>query len=391
MKTNKWIWAAGLALAVGCAAQADAAGPVKIALLAPLSGPQAALGQDKLDAFKLALEQGGGKLGGIPVQLLPRDSQLKPQVANQIVEELIDKKEVPIVTGISFSNIMMAVARKLDKANIVVVGAGAGPAPLAGSHCLPNVFVVSKQNDQFAEAMGQYATNQKYQRVIAMAPNYQAGKDFINGFKRTYKTKLADEIYTPLNQLDFSAEISRITAEKPDAVYVFYPGGLGVSFVRAYKQAGLIGKVPLLSVSTADGTTLPALKDTALGVMSASAWGPDLDNPVNHRFVADFEAKYHRIPSEYAAQSYDAAMLIGSALAKVKGDTGNLQALRKAIDAADFKSVRGHFRFNTNQFPIQDFYVFKVVKDAQGNATLKTEAKVLKDSKDAYYKECKRS
>lgn len=390
-KTKKWIWVAGLALAVGCAAAAGAAGPVKIALLAPLSGPQAALGQDKLDAFTLALEQGGGKLGGIPVELLRRDSQLKPQVANQIVEELIDKKEVPIVTGISFSNIMMAVARKLDKANILVVGAGAGPAPLAGSHCLPNVFVVSKQNDQFAEAMGQYATNRKYRHVIAMAPNYQAGKDFINGFKRTYKAKLADEIYTPLNQLDFSAEISRISAEKPDAVYVFYPGGLGVSFVRAYKQAGLIGKVPLLSVSTVDGTTLPALKDTALGVMSASAWGPDLDNPVNRRFVADFEAKYHRIPSEYAAQSYDAAMLIGSALAKTKGDTSNLQALRKAIAAADFKSVRGHFRFNTNQVPVQDFYVFEVVKDAQGNATLKTVDKVLKDSKDAYYKECKRS
>lgn len=390
MKFQHLVLSAAIGLAMGLPAQAGAAAPVKIALVAELSGPAAALGQDKLDAFMMVVERNGGKLGGVPVEVLRRDSQLKPEVANQIADELIEKEKVAIVTGISFSNIMMTMARKLDAANIVVVGSGAGPAPLAGNRCLKNVFVVSKQNDQFAEAMGQYATDKGYKRIIAMAPNYQAGKDFINGFKRTYTTELVDEVYTPLNQLDFSAELSRISAEKPDAVYVFYPGGLGVSFVRAYKQAGLIDKIPLLSVSTADGTTLPALKDAALGVMHASAWGPDLDNPVNHKFVADFLAKYHRIPSEYAAQSYDAAMLIDSALAKTGGNVSDLPALRKAIRAADFKSVRGNFSFNTNQFPIQDFYAFEVVKDSDGNATLKTVSKVLKDSKDAYYKECKR-
>ncbi|KAB0620574.1 ABC transporter substrate-binding protein [Castellaniella defragrans] len=390
MKIRQLAGAACVALALGATASALAAEPVKIALVAELSGPSAALGQDKLDAFMMVVEQNGGKLGGVPVQVLSRDSQLKPEVANQIAEELIDKEKVSIVTGISFSNVMMAMARKLDAADIVVVGSGAGPAPLAGGRCLPNVFVVSKQNDQFAEAMGQYATLQGYKRVIAMAPNYQAGKDFVNGFKRTYTTALVDEIYTPLNQLDFSAELARVESEKPDALYVFYPGGLGVSFVRAYKQLGMVDKVPLLSVSTVDGTTLPALKDAALGVMHASAWGPDLDNPVNKQFVADFEAKYHRIPSEYAAQSYDAAQLIASALAKTGGNVADREAFKKALSAADFKSVRGNFSFNTNQFPIQDFYAFKVVKDAQGNATLQTVTKVLENSKDAYYQECKR-
>lgn len=389
MKIKQMALAASIALALGVSASAQAADPVKIALVAELSGPAAALGQDKLDAFMMVVEQNGGKLGGVPVEVLARDSQLKPEVANQIAEELIEKEKVPIVTGISFSNIMMTMARKLDAANIVVVGSGAGPAPLAGKRCLSNVFVVSKQNDQFAEAMGQYATNQKYQRVIAMAPNYQAGKDFINGFKRTYTTALVDEIYTPLNQLDFSAELARVESEKPDALYVFYPGGLGVSFVRAYKQLGLIDKVPLLSVSTADGTTLPALKDSALGVMHASAWGPDLDNAANKKFVADFEAKYKRIPSEYAAQSYDAALLIASALAKTQGNVSDREAFKKALSAADFKSVRGNFSFNSNQFPIQDFYVFKVVKGDAGQATLQTVAKVLEHSKDAYYQECK--
>jgi len=376
------------ALSIALAGPVRAADPVKIGFMAELSGPQAALGQDKLDAFMMVVERNGGKLGGVPVQIVRRDTQLKPEVANQIADELVEKEKVAIVTGFSFSNILMAVNRKLTSAGVVVVGSGAGPAPLAGAQCSANLFLMSKQNDQFAETMGMYAMTKGYKRVVAMAPNYQAGKDFVGGFKRTYTTPLADEVYTPLNQLDFSAELARIAADKPDAVYAFYPGGLGVSFVRAYQQAGLMSKIPLLSVSTVDGTTLPALKDSAVGAMHASAWGPDLANPANARFVADFTAKYKRIPSEYAAQSYDAALLIDSALAKVKGNVKDTKALTAAMRAADFNSVRGKFKFNTNQFPIQDFYVFSVVKDAQGNTTLKTVSKTLTDARDAYYGDC---
>ena len=388
MKPKHLLGAIVVAIVVCFSGGVVATEPVKIGFLAVLSGPQAALGQDELDAFMMVVERNGGKLGGAPVQILRRDDQAKPEVANQIADELIEKEKVAVVTGLTFSNIMMTVTKKLTAAGIVVISSNAGPAPLAGAQCSANLFVVAKQNDQFAEAMGQYASEKAYKRVIAMAPNYQAGKDFVAGFKRTYTTALVDEIYTPLNQLDFSAELSRVASEKPDAVYAFYPGGLGVSFVRAYQQAGLLAKGPLLSVSTTDGTTLPALGDAAVGVMHASAWGPDLANPANQTFVAEFMAKYHRIPSEYAAQSYDAALLLDSALRAVNGNVADRAPFLAALKAADFKSVRGNFRFNTNQFPIQDFYVFEVVKDAQGKANLKTVKKVLADSKDSYAASC---
>jgi branched-chain amino acid transport system substrate-binding protein len=380
--------AAAAALALGALETAHAQTPVKIAVMAELSGPQAALGQDKLDTINMIVERNGGKLGGVPVQIVRRDTQLKPEVANQIADELIEKEKVSFVVGLSFSNIFMAVSKKLTTAGVVVVGSGAGPAPLAGAQCSPNLFVVSKQNDQFSEAAGKYAADKSYKKIIAIAPNYQAGKDFVGGFKRTFKTPLQDEIYTPLNQLDFSAELARIASDKPDAVFAFLPGGLGVSFVRAYQQAGLMTKIPLLSVSTVDGTTLPALKDSAIGAMHASAWGPDLPNAVNKKFVDDFTARYKRIPSEYAAQTYDAMMLIDSALAKTKGNVSDVKAVTAAMRAADFQSVRGKFKFNTNQFPIQDFYVFEVVKDAQGNATLKTAGKPLVDARDSYVAQC---
>ncbi|MET0919011.1 MAG: ABC transporter substrate-binding protein [Burkholderiales bacterium] len=385
MRTAKSLLALALA---GATAVALAQTPLKIGFMAELSGPQGALGQDQYDAFMLVVDRNGGKLGGVPVQILKEDSQLKPEVATQIVDKLIDKEKVPIITGVTFSNVMMAVHKKITEKEVFLIGSNAGPAPIAGAQCSPYGFIVSWQNDNQSEVVGKYATDKGYKKVIGMAPNYQAGKDFIAGFKRYYKGEMIDEIYTPLNQPDFSAELAQVAAKNPDAVFVFYPGGLGVNFVRQYKQAGLMGKVPLLSASTTDGSTLPAQKDDALGVISGTFWGPDFNNPVNQQFVDEFEKKYNRIPSQYAAQSYDAALLLDSAIAKVKGNVADKPAFMAALKAADFKSLRGNFKFNNNNYPIQDMYVFEVAKDAKGRVSLKTLGAPLKDHQDAYHAQC---
>ena len=376
------------ALAAAGLASAPAYAQLKIGFIAELSGPQGALGQDQYDAFMMLVEANGGKLGGVPVQILKEDSQLKPEVATQIVEKLIEKEHVPIITGITFSNVMMAVHKKITDKEVFLIGSNGGPAPIAGAQCSPYSYIVSWQNDNQAEVVGKYATDKGYKRVLGMAPNYQAGKDFIAGFKRMYKGEVIDEIYTPLNQPDFSAELAQVAAKNPDAVYVFYPGGLGVNFVRQYKQAGLLGKIPLLSSSTADGSTLPAQKDDAIGVISGTFWGPDFANPVSRTFVDDFEKKFNRIPSQYAAQSYDAALLLDSAIAKVGGKVEDKKAFMAALRAADFKSVRGDFKFNNNGFPIQDQHIFEVAKDAKGRVSLKTIATPLKNHEDAYHQLC---
>jgi len=385
----KWVKTFAAICAAAAVSGAGAQAPIKIGFMAELSGPQAPLGQDQYDAFMMVVEQNGGKLGGVPVQVLKEDSQLKPEVAVQLVDKLIEKDNVPIITGVTFSNVMMAVHKKITDKEVFLIGSNAGPAPIAGAQCSPYSFITSWQNDNQAEVVGEYANQKGYKRVIGMAPNYQAGKDFIAGFKRFFKGEVIDEIYTPLNQPDFSAELAQVAAKNPDAVYVFYPGGLGVNFVKQYKQAGLLGKVPLLSTSTTDGSTLPAQKDDAIGVISGTFWGPDFNNPVNRKFVDDFEKKYNRIPSQYAAQSYDAALLLDSAIGKVKGNVGDKKAFMAALKAADFKSVRGPFKFNNNGFPIQDMYVFEVAKDAKGRVSLKTIGAPLKDHKDAYYTQCK--
>jgi len=384
---KRWILvaaAAGLLLSVDAVAQE----PIKIGFAGELSGPQGALGQDMYDAFMLVVERNGGKLGGVPVQIIKKDTQLKPEVAVQVADELIEKDKVPIIAGVTFSNVMMAMYPKVIEKQVFLIGSNASPSPIAGAQCSPYYFQAAAQNDQRAEAMGRYAAQKGYKKVYAMAPNYQAGKDFIAGFKREYKQPLAAEVYTPLNQLDFQAELAQLAAAQPDAVYVFYPGGLGVQFIRQWRQSGLYGKLPLLSTSTVDGINLPALQDAAVGVVHASLWGPDFDNAESKRFVADFEKRYNRIPSEYGATAYDSALLLDSAIRKVKGNVAEKPAFMAALKAADFPSVRGHFKFNNNQLGIQDFYVFEVVKDAKGRYVHKTVAKVMADAQDAYHAQC---
>ena len=372
---------AGLAISP---ARAD----VTIGFLATMSGPQGVLGQDMYDAFMLGIEQSGGKLGGQTVTVVKEDDQSKPDVASQLATKLIQKDHAPIIVGITASNIMMAVHRPITNAHVFLIGTVAGPAPIAGADCSPYFFSTSWNNDALHESMGVLMAKQNYKKVVAIAPNIQSGTDAINGVKRFYKAPLADEIYVQWNQVDYAAEIGSIQASRPDAVYAFLPGGMGINFVKQYQQAGLLGTIPLISTSTIDGTTLPALKGLAVGAITGSAYAADLKNPANEKFERGFEAKYHRVPSGYAAQSYDAARLLDSALAKTGGDVSDPEKFRAALKRADFQSVAGPFRYNTNQFPIRDFYRVDVVLDADKQPVLSYKDVVLADHADAYAAQC---
>ncbi len=361
---------------------------IKIGLVATLSGPSATIGTHLRDGFLLALKELGGKLGGQPTQVIVADDELKPDVGVQKVKALIERDKVNIVAGIVFSNVMMAVSKPVFESKTFLISGNAGPSPLAGKGCSPYFFSVSWQNDQYHEVMGKYAEAKGYKKVVLMAPNYQAGKDAMAGFKRFYKGAIADEIFTQLGQLDFSAELSKIDAAAPDALFVFMPGGMGVNLVKQYNQSGLAAKVPLLSTFTVDETTLPATQDAAVGLLSASHWAPGLDLPANKSFVENYEKAYGTVPSSYASQGYDLAKLIDGALKQTNGVISDKEAFRKALASAPFTSVRGGFAFNSNGFPIQDFYVTKAVKRADGKFVTEIVQKVFEKARDAYAADC---
>ena len=378
--------AAALTMAVNGASAQD---KVRIGLIYTLTGPAAVLGQQSKNGFELAVKELGGKMGGKEVQLFIADDGLKPATAIEKVRELIDRDHVDFVVGPIFSNVLQAIHKPVMDAGKILISTNAGASSFAGSACNPNFFVTSYQNDQIFETLGKVATDRKYKRVFAMVPNYQAGKDALAGFKRTYKGQIVEEALVPLKSLDFQANLSKLSSLHPDALFTFMPGGLGISLIKQFNQAGLKGKVPILSAFTADEATLPALGAAADGIYGALTWAPDTNNPQNKKFVADYEAAYHAIPASYAMQAYDAAKLIDSAVRAVKGNLSNEKAVSAALRKADFHSVRGAFKFNVNGYPIQDFYLTKVAKRPDGKYQTSIAEKVLANNADAYAKNCK--
>lgn len=375
-----------LLLTVGGAAAQD---KVRIGLIYTLSGPPAALGQQSKNAFELAVKHLGGKMGGKEVELFVADDELKPDLAIQKVRALIERDKVDFVVGPIFSNVLVAIHKPVMEAGKILISTNAGASSFAGAACNANFFVTSYQNDQNFETLGKVATDKGYKRVYAMVPNYQAGKDALAGFKRAYKGEIVEESLVPLNNLDFQADLSKLNALKPDALFTFMPGGLGISLIKQFNQAGLKGKVPILSAFTADEATLPALQDAAEGIFGALTWAPNMDNPQNKKFVAEYEAAYKAVPASYAMQAYDAAMLINSAVVALKGDVSKPAAVSAELKKANFTSLRGPFKFNVNGYPIEDFYLTKVAKRADGKFQTEIVEKVLSGTTDSYAKDCK--
>jgi branched-chain amino acid transport system substrate-binding protein len=380
---------AGVGILAACLPGAGAAQAqdLKIGIMAVLSGPQAVLGGQLRDGFMLGIKHAGGKLGGLATTVTVQDDELKPDVAVGKAKQLIERDKVDFVVGPIFSNILMAIHKPITEAGVFLVSPNAGPSPLAGKGCSPFFFATSYQNDQPPEVLGKYAQDKGYKKAFLLAPNYQAGKDMIGGFKKHFNGEIADEVYTPLGQLDFSAELAKIAAAKPDAFFVFMPGGMGVNLVKQYRQAGL-DNIPFLSVFTVDESTLPAQQDAAVGFFSGMTWAPNTDTPENKTFVTDFEKEYGYVPGSYAMQAYDAAALIDSAVKAVGGKLDNKDALRAAIKKADFKSVRGPFKFNNNGFPVQDFYLVKVAKRADGKFETQIVQKIFEGQGDGNAKDC---
>ncbi len=381
--------AAGAILALG-AGPAVAQNSVKIGFVSTFSGPTATIGNDMRNSFEVALDHLGRKMGGLPVEVIYEDDQQKPEVGVQKTQKLIESDKVNFIVGYIWSNVLLASLKPAVDSNTFLITANAGPSQLAGELCSPYVFSTSWQNDQTPQAVGEYMNQKGVKSVFLIGPNYAAGKDMLAGLKSTFKGKVVGEEYTVWpTQLDFSAELSKARASGAESIFVFYPGAAGVQFLNQYVGAGLKQQMPLYTAFTIDELSLPLQKDVALGVPGAQEWVNDLPNDQNKKFVADYRQKFPNLrPSFYGAQSYDAAQLINSAVVAVKGDLSKKDAMRDEMRKVNFKSVRGSYKYGNNHVPIQNFYLQDVVKDANGELSLKTVATVVKDSQDRFHDRC---
>jgi len=363
---------------------------VKIGFITTLTGGAGAIGNDMRDAVELALDHLGRKMSGSNVKMFYEDDTFKPDVGKQKTEKLVKKDKVHFVTGYIWSHVLMASRNSVVGKGPFMISSNAGPGPVAGKLCHEDFFSTSWQNDQTTMAMGEVLNQLGIKNLYIMAPNYAAGKNMVSGVTRTFKGNVVGKDMTKFPaQLDFSAELAKIRSANPDAVFVFYPGKHGLQIIKQYSQAGLQGKIPLYSAFTVDSLNLPRLKELAEGSLMTQFWAPDLDNPVNKRFVADYRKKTGRYPTFYAAQSYDTIMLINSAIEAVGGNLSNKAGMRKAMRKAEFPSIRGPFQYGNNHFPIQNFYLRKVIKDPEGNYTTSIVKTVYTKHQDTYAKDCK--
>jgi branched-chain amino acid transport system substrate-binding protein len=382
-------WSLSIAACLGMAAATNAA-ELRIGVMTTLSGAQAVPGVDMRDGMELAVKQLSGKVGGQPTQLIVADDQFNPGAAKQIAERLIKKDKVQVLTGIIYSNILLAAAPVALENGSVYLSSNAGPSQYAGEQCDSGFFSVSWQNDAVHEAAGKYAQDKGYKRAILIAPNYPAGRDATTGFKRFFKGEVTEELYPKLGQLDFAVEIARVREQKPDVVYFFLPGGMGINFAKQYRAAGVPEKTILVtSEFSADQDTFAASGDAMLGIYNTGHWSTDTDTAQNREFVAAFEKAYGRLPSFYASQGYDAIMMVDAAVRAIGGNVDDPKALRKALSESKFKSVRGKFSLGINRFPVQDYFVRVVSRDDRGRLYNKTESLVLSDHADAYATACK--
>ena len=375
------------AMAAGGAFAADA---IKIGMMTTLSGPGAGLGIDIRDGFNLAVKHLGGKLGGLPAEVIVADDAQNPETAKQIAERLIKRDKVDIGTGVVFSNLMLGVGPAFFAAETFYISANAGPSQYAGAECNPFFFNVAWQNDNLHEAMGKHVQDKGFKKVAMLAPNYPAGKDALNGFRRFYKGEVAEEIYSKLGQLDYAAEIAQIRASGADALYIFLPGGMGINFIKQYSQSGLMKKTPLFAPGfSGDEDVVKAVGPAMEGVFNTSHWYREMDNPVNQKFVADFQAEHGRLPTLYASQGYDAALLIDAAVTAAGGKIEDKAAFREALRTVKAPTTRGEYRFGNNHYPIQNYYLREVAKNADGSVSNRFAGVVMENHADAYAADCK--
>ena len=375
--------AAATAMMMAGVVQADT---VKVGYMTTLSGSGGIIGKQMQNAVNLAMEHTGGTLGGMDAEVIFADDQRKPDVAKQLANRLVKSDRVDVIAGVIWSNLLMAIHKPVTRSGTLLIGSNAGPSPLAGKDCHKNFVSMSWQNDQTPEGMGKYMQDAGVKSVYLVAPNYQAGKDMMSGFKRHYKGEVVAEVYTKLGQSDFQAELSTLRASRPEATFVFQPGGMGINFVKQWHQAGMEQVSKLYTVFTVDNLSLPALKETALGVVSTQTWSPDLDNEINRRFVADYKAKFDGYPSFYAAQAYDTMMAIDHAIAKA--GSSDTEAMRAVLAEGGIPTTRGPLAMNSNQFPIQNVYLREAVLDADSMATTRITGTVFENHADAYAKDC---
>ena len=378
-------------IAAGLASPAGA-DELRIGFVNTTTGGLAVIGAHMGNGWQLGLAKegwvkDGDLLGGVPTKITYADDQSKTDVGVREVERMIKSDRVHVIAGVLVSNVMMAISKTVFDANVSLLSTNAGPAPLAAEACNPLFASASFMNDQNAEATGELATRDGIKTVFMMAPNFQAGRDNMVGFQRTYKGQVVGSILYKMGESDFQADFSKVRVAAPQAVYVFAPGSMGISFIKQWQSSGLAKTTKLYALYVIDEATLPAIGDAAIGTIETSHWNPEFAHPRNQEFIKAYIAKFNHLPSMFAAQGYDGARAIAAAVKSLGGKIDEPGIITKTIRKNGLASVRGDLKYNVNGFPIQPYWKLEIVAGPGGKPVFKGREMVF-ERPDSYWQKC---
>ena len=364
--------AAGVAVGPWVPKSLAQGGPLKIGLVLPYSGVYQVLGESITQGMELVFAREGNKVAGRDVVMIKEDDEMQPPVGIRKTEKLIESDKVDILTGPVHSGILMGMRDKVHNSKTILIVSNAGADAISRERCSKWIFRTSFSNWQPNQPMGGWVAKNVSKEVFITAPNYQAGKDQLNAFKETFVPaggKLIGEEYPKLGETDYAPLLTKIRQSGAKAVYAFFSGTDAVNFVKQYDQFGLKGQVKLTGAGfLTEPDVLPAQGKAALGIITGHFYTPQLDSPVNKKFVSDFKAKFAgKTPDGFACQGHDTAEVIVRALKTVNGNTQDKDKLVAALEQVQFESPRGWFSFDRKTHNVVQPYIYvREVKEVAG-------------------------
>src|SRR3990167_2514320 len=353
---------------------------LKVGLMLPYTGTYAALGNAIENGFRLHVAEQGGKLGGREVEFVKVDDESDPAKATDNVNKLIKRDNVDVLVGTVHSGVAMAMAKVAKDTGTLLLVPNAGADAVTGPMCAPNIFRSSFSNWQPGYAMGEVMAKKGHKKVVTITWKFAAGDEMVRGFKEAFEKgggKVTKELNLPFPNVEFQALLTEIAAARPEAVFSFFAGGGAVKFVKDYAAAGLEKNIPLYGTGFLTDGTLAAQGDAAEGVQTTLHYADGLNTPRDNAFRLAYAKRYKLQPDVYAVQGYDAAQILGSGLAAVKGDVSKKAEFIAAAQKARIDSPRGAFSLSPAHNPVQDIYLRQV--GARENKVIGVASKALTD------------
>jgi len=370
MKLSRRLLAVTLATVVGsislflASAKAGAADAIKIGLSAPLTGPFAENGKQMIAAAKLFMEQNGATIVGRQIQLIVRDDGGVPDQARRIAQEFVVNDKVAVLAGYNPTPNALAVAPIATEARIpeIVVGAVASIITARSPYIVRTMYAQT----QVTIPMAQWAAKNGIKRVVTLVSDYSPGLDAEKAFIDQFKIdggEIVEAVRVPLQNPDYAPYLQRARDAKPDALFVWVPGGLAAALMRQYAERGLNQSgMKLIGVGDiTDDAVLNQAGDAMLGVITSMQYSAAHPSTMNKTFVEGFRRVGNGIrPDHVGVAVYDALHLIYAAIKKTGGNT-NGDALIDAMKGMAWESPRGPVSIDPEtREMVQDVYIRRV-------------------------------